>query len=112
MATPEGAVKALISRWLHGKGFIKAGSAENKWPENPKGWYYMPVPSPFQVHGIPDFCGIWKGRAFYIEAKGPKGEASENQKRRHEEIRRANGVVWLVAGEDDLSVVDAWLASV
>lgn len=92
MATPEGRVKDAIRKLLESKGVWFAGRPT---PQVVTGWMYMPVPMGMGVAGIPDFCGIYKGRALYIEAKAPGGRPSENQKKRHEEIRAAGGIVIL-----------------
>lgn len=90
MSTPEAKVKAAIKKYLEGKGIWFAGRPT---PQVVTGWMYMPVPMGMGVHGIPDFCGIYLGRPVYIEAKAPGGKPSENQIKRHEEIRRAGGIV-------------------
>lgn len=87
--TPEGVVKDDIKKFLDQFGVRMAGRPEI---EGGRGWMYMPVPTPFGVNGIPDFCGILFGAPFYIEAKAPKdGRPSENQLNRHAEIRAAGG---------------------
>ena len=86
-STPEGRVKAAIEKWLKSNGFVKAGHL----PDGVgliSGWYYMPVAMPMGVHGIPDFCGIWRGRPFYIEAKAPGKTATDNQRERHREAHQ------------------------
>lgn len=97
--TPEGAVKAAIRKWLEARGVWFAGRAP---PQVVTGWMWMPVPMGMGVAGIPDFCGIYKGRPLYVEAKAPGGKASENQKRRHEEIRMAGGVMVLADSVETL----------
>ncbi len=93
--TPEGAVKSDIRKWLDKRGLWRAGGPR---PKVITGWYYMPVPGGFGVHGIPDFCGIWRERPFFIEAKAPGGVQTPNQIKRQEEIIAAGG--WYLLVED------------
>ncbi len=96
-ATPEGRVKKEVRDWLEYQGFVKMG-------ENPTrgrrflGYYYMPVPHPFQVAGIADFvlCCKPKGRTIWIEAKAPGGKVSGPQEERHKEVIQCGGLVWVV----------------
>lgn len=97
--TPEGAVKSDIRKWLDKRGLWRAGAPR---PKVVNGWYYMPVPHGFGVHGIPDFCGIWRGRPFFIEAKAPGGVQTPNQIKRQEEIVAAGGWYLLVENVSQL----------
>lgn len=101
--TPEARVKKEVRDWLEFQGFVKMG-------ENPTigrrflGYYYMPVPHPFQVAGIADFvlCAKPDGRTIWIEAKGPKGKVSGPQEERHKEMLKCGGLVWVVRSLDAL----------
>ena len=62
--TPEAKVKSDVQRYLHEKGFIRAGSAPKSWPDPVQGWYFMPSQNGRGVTGIPDFVGCYKGRFF------------------------------------------------
>lgn len=103
--TPEAKVKAAIKKWLQAHGFWAAGGKRPEGEVN--GWYYMPVSNGMGTHGIPDFCGVYKGHSLYIEAKAEKGVLSENQKKRHEELRAAGATV-LVA-YDTVELDKFWL---
>lgn len=103
--TPEGVVKDDIKKFLTSIGVWFAGKVP---PEVVNGWAYMPVPAPFGVHGIPDFCGILFGKPFYIEAKAPNGAASENQLDRQSEILAAGGYALITS---DVEEVRAFVAS-
>lgn len=103
--TPEGVVKDDIKKFFTSIGVWFAGQPA---PEVVNGWTYMPVPAPFGVHGIPDFCGILFGKPFYVEAKAPKGAPSENQLDRQSEILAAGGYA-LIA--DNVEDVRAFVAS-
>lgn len=100
-ATPEGKVKDAIKKYLTKHGAWFAGKPV---PPVVVGWFYMPVPTGFGVNGIPDFCGIWKGKPFYIEAKAPGcvGDTTDNQKNRHAEIEKAGGIVLVVSSVEEL----------
>jgi len=103
--TPEGRVKDDIKKFLLAAGAWFAGAPK---PAVVYGWMYMPVPAPFGVHGIPDFCGILFGEPFYIEAKGPEGMPSGNQLDRHAEIRGAGGHAVVAS---DVLQVEAYIAA-
>jgi hypothetical protein len=70
----------------------------------------MPVPMGMGVNGIPDFVGVlnlgpYNGTRFDVEAKRPGEEPTDNQSKRHEEIRAAGGIVLVV---DDVSKLRQW----
>lgn len=105
-STPEAKIKAAVKKWLAAQGFWAAGG---KRPEDVSGWYYMPVSNGMGVHGVPDFVCICNGRALFIETKAPGGKCTENQIRRHEEIRAAGGcVIVAYCLEDVKNVFTAW----
>jgi hypothetical protein len=107
-ATPEAKTKAAIKKFLDNQGFWRAGA---KRPEEVIGWYYMPVSNGMGVHGVPDFVCVCNGWALFIEAKAPGGKCTENQIRRHEEIRAAGGLVIVAYSVDDVAeVFNAWVA--
>ena len=89
--TPEGRVKEAIKKYLTAKGVWFAGKAA---PQVVTGWMYMPVTNGMGVTGIPDFCGVYKNRPLYIEAKADASKTpTDNQLQRHKEITLAGGVV-------------------
>lgn len=89
--TPEGRVKEAIKKYLTAKGVWFAGKAA---PPVVTGWMYMPVTNGMGVTGIPDFCGVYKNRPLYIEAKADASKTpTDNQLQRHKEITLAGGVV-------------------
>lgn len=106
--TPEGKVKEGIKRFLHGKGCLRAGSEKKHWPNDPVGWYYMPIQTAFGVHGIPDFVGHYYGKFFSIEAKaeGRLDDLSANQEMRRDELNQTGGVVFVVDDVRQLEI--AW----
>jgi hypothetical protein len=98
--TPEGRVKDAIKKELKSRGFAPAGGSSDL--AFPTGWYYMPVSNGMGSHGIPDFVGCWEGDFFSIEAKAPGGEPTPMQLRRHEEIRKAGGIILVIDNVEDL----------
>jgi hypothetical protein len=98
-ATPEGKVKEAIKKYLTKRGVWFAGKAP---PPVIVGWMYMPLAGPLGVSGIPDFVGVFKGRAFFIEAKAPGGRPTEVQLLRHKEITMAGGVVIVAHSVEEL----------
>lgn len=97
--TPEGRVKAEIKKFLMRKGVWFAGQHP---PPVVTGWMYMPLAGPFGVSGIPDFCGIYVGKPFYVEAKAPGGKPSDLQLRRIAEITKAGGIAVVVESVEQL----------
>lgn len=97
--TPEGRVKQKIKAYLEKRGVWFAGRPP---PPVIVGWMYMPLAGPMGVSGIPDFCGIFKGRAFYVEAKAPNGRCTDIQLLRHSEIEQAGGVVVVARSVEEL----------
>lgn len=107
--TPEGKVKAALKKWLDRQGFWRAGADRPKLAV--QGWYYMPQNRGMGVSGIPDFVGsfIMDGhypRPFGIEAKKPGGITTQLQRDRHEEMRAAG---WLIFVIDDVNTLDTEL---
>jgi penicillin-binding protein-related factor A (putative recombinase) len=100
--TPEGRVKEAIKKYLTAKGVWFAGKAS---PPTATGWMYMPVTNGMGVTGIPDFCGVYKGRPLYIEAKADASKKpTDNQLQRHKEIRAAGGIVIVAHSVEQLEV--------
>lgn len=97
--TPEGVVKDDIKKFLLSLGVWFAGKVP---PAVVNGWAFMPVPTPFGVHGIPDFCGILFGKPFYVEAKSARGSPDGNQLDRQKEIQAAGGYALIVDNVEDL----------
>lgn len=91
--TAETAVKAAIKKRLEHYGvlpFVKAADAKGA----VNGTYWPAVAGPMSVHGIHDFCGVWDGFFFSMEAKAPdnKQDATEPQRAFMQAIRKAGGI--------------------
>ena len=94
--TPEGRVKDAIKAWLKAQG----------------AWYFMPVPSGFGVHGIPDFICCIQGRFVAIEAKAPgkRKSTTSNQDDRIAEIIEAGGYAIVVDDVAQLKPLEVYFA--
>lgn len=57
--------------------------------------------SPFVGVGMPDIVVILKGLFIGLECKALNGKVSEIQKARHDEIRNAGGLVYVVRSVED-----------
>ena len=93
---PEEKVKAAIRAAFVAADMIPASTAKRNWPENPTGWFYMPVQNGMGVTGIPDFIGCYKGVFLAVEAKAGKNTTSAQQDARISEIA-ASGAHVIVA---------------
>ena len=92
--TPEGKIKKLVKDLLAKYDVF----------------YYMPIPSGFGgTTGIPDFCGVRRGLAFFVETKAPGGKLTALQKQKKELIEAAGGTWFLVDGPESLCAVQKWL---
>lgn len=92
MATPEGQVKAMISRAL--KPWIDRGEV----------WKLMPVPSLYSSRSI-DYILCAGGRFIGIEAKKPGGKPTALQIETMRRIREAGGLTFVVDDEESLADV-------
>ncbi len=94
MSTPEGKVKAKISKVLR---------------DTPDLYYEMVVPGGYGKSGL-DYSGCYYGRAFYIEAKRPGEKPTPRQETTIAEQRRARAKVFVIDG--DVGELVMWLAVV
>jgi penicillin-binding protein-related factor A (putative recombinase) len=92
MATPEGKVKAMIS-----KAFKDAQKSKEKL------WFFMPVGGRFGKAGIPDYIGCYNGKMFAIEAKSATGTPTALQARELESITNAGALAFVVSSQDELN---------
>jgi hypothetical protein len=65
-------------------------------------WHYKVHQGLGSTPGIPDICGIWQGKALFIEVKTRKGKLSEQQEAKINEINRAGGIAFMARGIDDV----------
>jgi hypothetical protein len=94
--TPEGYVKAKVKKVL--KPYIDSGVLYGDWP----------VPSGYGKSGL-DFHGCINGWYFAVETKKPGGKPTALQDVTIERIMRAGGSVFVIDGQEDLAMLDAWL---
>ncbi len=94
MSTPEGKVKAKISKVLK---------------DTPNLYYEMPVPGGFGKSGL-DYSCCYFGRAFYIEAKKPGGVPTDRQETTIKDQRAAGAIVFVIDG--DTKQLENWLRAV
>lgn len=87
MSTPEGRVKAKVTRWLKSLG--------------EDCWYFMPVQSGFGRPALDYECCI-RGWSVAIETKAPGGEMSPTQKATRDAKLAAGGLVLMIW--DDVSL--------
>lgn len=91
-STPEGKVKAMISKFLKERGV----------------WRFMPVNNGMGVVGIPDFICCWDGLFVAIEAKAPDkhSNTTPNQKLRIKEINDSGGIAVVVSCAEHLIALE------
>lgn len=87
--TPEGAIKAKISRVLNKHG----------------AWSLMPVPTGFQGKTI-DFVVCCKGWFIAIEAKRPGKDATTRQSYVLGLIREAGGLTYIIDSQEGVDALD------
>lgn len=92
MATPEGAVKIKIKRYLKAI---------------PDCWYFMPIGGPFSAHGVPDIVGVCQGRFFAVEVKAPlkHNNITANQALAIFNINDAGGVAFVASSVEHVRAV-------
>lgn len=90
--TPEGAVKAAVKKRLEHYGILPFTKAADH--HEAVGMYWMPVQGAFAVHGVHDFCGVYRGVFFSLETKAPdnKVDATGPQAAFQKASVRAGGV--------------------
>lgn len=54
--------------------------------------------------GIPDRCILWQGRAYWLEAKGPRGTLTNSQNEMFPRIERAGCPVVVVRSVEDVQM--------
>jgi penicillin-binding protein-related factor A (putative recombinase) len=77
--TPETKLKLSIQKYLKTLG--------------PDLWQFKVHGSAFQMAGVPDFVGCYRGKFIGIEGKSEKGKLSDKQVHEINRIRKAGGAV-------------------
>jgi len=104
--TPEGRVKAKVQKILLSRGIFPASKA-GVFPEDSKGWYYMPGQSVYATKGVPDFIGHYQGRFWGVETKAPGKKPTGFQALQIASIRQSGGAVFVIDG--DTTEFETWL---
>lgn len=89
MATPEGKVKAMVSR--------KLKELHAKWPL----YKFMPVQNGLGASTL-DYLLCVRGRFVAIETKKPGGKMTPRQEAVTKEIVNAGGVVYVITNEEEM----------
>lgn len=90
--TPEGRVKDAVKKRLEHYGILPFTKAADS--PDAAGMYWMPVQGAFAVHGVHDFCGVYRGVFFSLETKAPdnKVDATGPQAAFQKASTKAGGV--------------------
>jgi hypothetical protein len=91
MATPEGKVKAAISRELKRLG----------------AYYHMPVQNGMGAPTL-DYVGCVNGGFFAIEAKAEGGHLPNRQKLTIDAMKRAGALVLVIRGAKEVGEIEVW----
>ena len=59
-------------------------------------WFFMPPANGYGRSGIPDFIGVFNGRAFAVETKFGAGKVTAHQMREIEGLTQAGTQCWVV----------------
>jgi penicillin-binding protein-related factor A (putative recombinase) len=69
-------------------------------------WHYVThramFPPPPENKGIPDICGIYKGKPLYIEVKGPRGKIGQEQTNFITNVKEQGGIAFFAWSMDDV----------
>lgn len=106
--TPEGKVKDKVKKVLEARGIFPASKA-GVFPEDSKGWFFMPSQNGMGVKGIPDIMGHYRGRFFAVETKAPGKKPSGFQALQISSMRQSGAAVFVVDGDN--TEFEAWLDS-
>ena len=92
MTTPEGKVKARVKKVLAAHG----------------AYWHCPVQNGMGAPSL-DFVGCYRGRYFAIETKAGNKGMAPRQETTAEEIRAAEGLVFLINDVEGLDILEEWL---
>jgi len=95
VTTPESRIKEEVKKLLKEYGVYR----------------FMPVQTGMGAPGLDFFC-CHRGRFFAIETKAPGGKPTVRQEKTMEEIEDAGGATFVVAGPEDLHLLDLWLQAI
>lgn len=110
--TPEAKVKNAVKRALEARGVYPFMKAADMHPLEVKGMYWMPVQGRFAVHGVHDFCGVYRGQFFSLETKAPNNPEDATEPQRAFAVAASHSLGWPRIGVRDTSVVDELLNAI
>jgi hypothetical protein len=93
--TPEGKVKKFIKEFLH-KHYA---------------YYFMPVQAGYGAPGL-DFHCVYRGFAFFIEAKAPGKMLTSRQQVFFDTLKLHEAPCFKVSRKEDLQEVEAWMQQI
>jgi hypothetical protein len=99
-ATPEGAVKKLVTSTLRGAQ-VRAQTTGGI-------WFFMPVQNGMGA-AVLDYMGSHRGRAFAIETKAPGKLPTERQVKTINDMKEAGIHVFVIDGEKSCRELVRWL---
>jgi hypothetical protein len=73
-------------------------------------WFFKVAGGPFQMPGVPDIIGCYRGKMFGIEAKSKSGKPTDRQLHEIEKINAAGGVAGLAYSLEDAQAIMEKLA--
>jgi len=83
----------------------KITEAIHKYLDSVDAWYFKVWGNAFQMSGVPDTVGCYRGRFVALETKTAEGRLRGNQKKRIRDIRKAGGVAEVVRSVEDVQTI-------
>lgn len=102
--TPEGLIVRAIADYLQ----LIERNGESFWFRvrnmsfNARAGVFIKTNAPLMKNGIPDICGVYRGRAVGFEVKAKKGALRETQKVFRQGFERAGAAFFLVRSIEDV----------
>jgi hypothetical protein len=97
-ATPEGAVKKMVTQLLKQAQFAPIGGL----------WFFMPVQNGMGA-AVLDYMGAHRGRAFVIETKAPGKLPTERQVKTINDMKAAGVRVFVIDGPNGCIELQHWI---
>ena len=100
MRQPETFIKDAICDYLSAKN-VCFWTVNNSAPYSKRLRRYL-KPYKYHLDGVADICGIWKGRALFIECKTKTGKQSVSQREFERRVKKEKGRYILARSLDDV----------